>query len=807
MEMEPLYKPQGVEERWQRAWEDEGLYRADPDPSREPYVDAHPPPNVTGELHIGHALQLALGDTVVRLKRMQGFNVLFQPGYDHAGISTQNAVENALLKEGTSRQELGREAFERRVWEWLREYGGKIMVQFRRMGASLDYRRERFTMDDAYVRAVMRFFVHLYEKGWIYRDNRIINWCPYHQTSLSDLELVDAEVDDTMSTIRYPFADGSGYIAIATVRPATIPADVAVAVHPDDERYRDLVGKEVIVPFVERRVPIIADERVEPDFGTGALKVTPGHDAKDFEIGREHGLPEPAVIGPDGRMNAAVPELEGLTQKEAEERILEWARERGLLEKREHYRHAVPLCERCESRIEPLVSLQWWCSMAELKKPAIAALQERRVVFHPESQHRFAIKSLEDAPDWNISRQIWWGHQLPIWYCGERHVTCAETEPEACAECGSAELTRETDVLDTWFSSALWPFATLGWPDETPDLEAFYPGNLQTTAREIIRLWENRMIFAGLELLGEIPFTDVIIHSTVLAPDGRRMSKSLGTGIDPLVVIEEHGTDATRYGLLKISSAQDVRFSYNAIEEGRRLANKLWNVARLILMSAGDAQPAVRPREVEERWILARIDSTRAEIEELLGRFDFTHTVDALYHLTFDDFCDWYAEAIKPRLRDGDADAQATALAALERLLKLLHPVMPHVTEEIWTYLPERGSRLIVAPWPEADTSYGADVDALVGVQEAAERFRRSGVRTPLEGDELRIFDAVVRPDRVKSDGDRRGEEIARLEQEIVRAEKMLANERFVANAPADVVEAERTKLERYRRELDAVRD
>ncbi|MGH3050668.1 MAG: class I tRNA ligase family protein, partial [Gaiellaceae bacterium] len=393
--------------------------------------------------------------------------------------------------------------------------------------------------------------------------------------------------DDTLSTIRYPLADGSGHIAIATVRPATIPADVAVAVHPSDERYRDLVGKEAIVPFVERCVPIIADERVEPEFGTGALKITPGHDPTDFAIGRDHGLPEPAAIRADGRMSDLAPELEGLTQQEAEQRILDWCRERDLLEKREHHRHAVPLCERCHTRIEPLVSLQWWCSMAELKLPALEALRERRVAFHPESQHRFAISSLEDAPDWNISRQIWWGHQLPVWYCPDGHVTVAEAEPAACAECGSAELTRETDVLDTWFSSALWPFATLGWPDETPDLAAFYPGTLQTTAREIIRLWENRMIFSGLELLGEIPFADVIIHSTVLAPDGRRMSKSLGTGIDPLDVIDEHGTDATRYGLVKISSAQDVRFSYNAIEEGRRLANQLWTASRLLLQAAG----------------------------------------------------------------------------------------------------------------------------------------------------------------------------------------------------------------------------
>ena len=802
--MDPRYAPEGVEERWQQTWEAEGLYAAEPDPSRESFVYAFPPPNVTGELHLGHALQLSIGDALARMKRMQGVNVLVQAGYDHAGISTQNAVEKQLVREGTRRQELGREAFEARVWEWLREYGGKIVHQFRRMGASMDYRRIRFTMDDDYVRAVMRFFVHLYEKGWIYRDNRIINWCPFHQTSLSDLELEDAEIDDTLSTIRYPLADGSGHIAIATVRPATIPADVAVAVHPDDPRYAGFVGKEAIVPFVERRVPIIADERVEIEFGTGALKITPGHDPTDFSIGRDHGLPEPTVIGEDGRMNDEVPELAGLTQEEAERRVLDWCKERGLLEKREHYRHAVPTCERCHTRIEPRISLQWWCAMGELKKPAIAALEERRVVFHPESQHRFAIQSLVDAPDWNISRQLWWGHQLPIWYCADGHVTCAETEPEACAECGSGELTRETDVLDTWFSSALWPFATLGWPDETPDLAAFYPGDLQTTAREIIRLWENRMIFCGLELLGELPFRDVIIHSTVLAPDGRRMSKSLGTGIDPLDVIARHGTDATRYGLAKMSSRQDVRFSYGDVEEGRKLANKLWNVARLLLQTAEGAAPADRAQSLEERWILARIDATRAEIEQLLAEFDFSHAAQALYHLVFDDFCDWYAEAVKPRLYGGEVEARETALYALERVLKLLHPLMPHVTEEIWTSLPARESRLIVAPWPEADDRFAADLHALDDVQEKAQIFRRSGVAAKLDGEEKRIFDAVVKPERVAANGNAEAE-IARLSKEIERAEKMLANERFVANAPAEVVDAERAKLERYRRELDAI--
>jgi valyl-tRNA synthetase len=800
--MEPLYKPQGVEERWQRTWEEEGLYNADPDPARTSFAIAHPPPNVTGDLHMGHALQLSLADTIVRTKRMQGFNVLFQPGFDHAGISTQNAVEKHLATQGKTRQELGREAFVELVWEWLHEYGGKIMFQFRRIGASLDYRRERFTMDDAYIRAVMRFFVHLHRKGWIYRADRMINWCPFHQTSLSDLELQHQDVDDALTYVRYPLADGEGGVSSATVRPATILADVAVAVHPEDDRYRELVGREVVVPYVERRVPVIADERVEREFGTGALKVTPGHDPLDYEIGRDHGLPALTVIGPDGRMSEEAGDLAGLTQEEADERILAWLRERGQLEKRKSYRHSVAVCDRCKTRIEPRISLQWWCAMDELKRPALEALRERRVVYHPESQHRFAIRSLEDAPDWNISRQIWWGHQLPVWECPEGHETVEETEPGACAVCGSRELTRSTDVLDTWFSSALWPFATLGWPDDTEDLRTFYPGAMNTTARDIIRLWENRMIFAGLELMGDVPFKDVVIHSLVHAPSGGRMSKSLGTGMNPLAAMDAYGADATRYGLMKMASSQDVRFSEGAIEEGRKLANKLWNVARLILQASEGAEPAERPTTLEERWILARLAQSQRAYERFLGEFDFSHAVAEVYHLTFDDFCDWYAEAVKQRLYEGDDNARATAVAALERLLKLLHPAMPHVTEEIWTNLPERETRLIVAPWPEAGDE--SDAGALDSVQEAAAIFRRSGVVPKLDGDERRIFDAVVKPDRQRVNGDADAER-ERLRKEIGRAEGMLANERFVAGAPPEVVEAEREKLARYRRELDAL--
>jgi valyl-tRNA synthetase len=799
--MEPLYKPEGVEERWQRTWEEEGLYAARADDDRPTYVVAFPPPNVTGELHLGHALQLSLADALIRRRRMQGYNCLFQPGYDHAGISAQYQVEKALEAEGRSRQEIGREAFVELVWDWLRRYGQTIMTQFRRLGASMDYSRERMTMDEGYTRAVMRHFVHLWERGWLYRDQRITNWCPYHRSSLSDLELEHVEVDDELVYVRYQLADGGGHVTIATVRPATILADVAVAVHPDDERYRGLVGSTVIVPFVETRVPVIADDRVEPEFGTGALKVTPGHDPTDFAIGRAHGLPEPMVIGPDGLMSDAAGELAGLTQEEAGARVLAWCEERGQLERREPYRHTIAQCERCHTRIEPLISLQWWCRMDEYRQAALAALKEGRVRYHPESQHRFAIDSLENAPDWNISRQIWWGHQLPVWYCPDGHVTVAETEPEACAECGSTELRREQDVLDTWFSSALWPFATLGWPDDTPDLRRFYPGDFNITAREIIRLWENRMIFAGLELMGEIPFRDVIIHSTVLAEDGRRMSKSLGTGIDPLETIAAHGADATRYGLMKMSSQQDTRFSTAAIEEGRRLANKLWNVSRLILMNAEGAEPDLRPRDLEERWILARIEAVRAEVEQGLASFEFARVARALYRLIFDDFCDWYAEAIKPRLYERDADAQATALGALELLLKLLHPAMPHVTEEIWTQLPARETRLIVAPWPEP-LEVEADGGPVEQAQLAARIYRRSRVRIDLSGDSQRIFEAVVRPTDGQGDA---AAEIERVRGEIQRAQKMLSNSRFVDNAPADVVEAERGKLAQYEAELEAL--
>jgi valyl-tRNA synthetase len=802
--MDSLYNPKGVEERWQRTWETEDHYRADPEAPGDPFSIALPPPNVTGNLHMGHALNASTQDVLIRWHRMRGFNVLWQPGYDHASISVHAVIERQLMAEGTSRFELGREAFVERTWKWLEQYGGIIMGQLRRLGASLDYSRERFTMDDAYIRAVYRFFVHLHERGWVYKDSRIVNWCPGCQTSVSDLEVAYRDVDDALTTVRYPLADGSGSISIATVRPPTILGDVAVAVHPEDERYRRLVGQEAVVPYVERRVPIVADARVDPAFGTGALKITPGHDATDFEIGRDHGLPELTVIGLDGRMNEHAGDLAGATQEDAEMRILDWVRERDQLEARETYRHSVGHCDRSKDRIEPLITEQWYVDMKDLAAPAAAAIREGRVKFTPANQGGVALEWLEKIRPWNVSRQLWWGQRIPAWYCPQGHTTVAESEPSTCAECGSAELRQDEDVFDTWFSSALWPFATLGWPEQTRELEVYYPTGIVSTARDIIFLWVARMMMAGQELTGAMPFHDVIIHSLVLAPDGRRMSKSLGTGIEPDEIIDQYGADATRYGLLKMSSTQDVRFSQGFIEEGRKLANKLWNVARLILANTEGATPETRPQAFEEEWMIARLDQAHAEIADSIESFEFARLAGVLYRTTFDDFCDWYAEAIKPRLYDRHPDALATALALLERLVSYLHPVMPHVTEEIWTALPGRANRLMRAPWPEPDGRFGETQSRFEEIRNAAEIFRRSGAIVQLDEEQRRIFDAVVKPDRVSADGDPTAE-VERLRSEIARAEGMLGNERFVARAPEDVVEAEREKLARYRRELEAL--
>ncbi len=653
------FEPAAVEARWMKHWLDEHLFHAEADPERPAYSIVIPPPNITGVLHMGHALNDTVQDVLTRYHRMLGENACWLVGTDHAGIATQNVVEKMLRAEGLTKEDLGREEFVSRVWEWRRQYGGTIIEQLKRIGCSCDFERERFTFDEGYARAVTHVFVALYEKGYIHKDSYLVNWCPRCGTAISDLEVAYRDMPGTLNYIRYDVV-GGGSVTIATTRPETMLGDTAVAVHPDDERYKDLVGKTAILPLLGRELTIVADERVDPAFGTGALKITPAHDLTDFDIGRTHGLESVQAIGQDGRITEAGGPYAGLEVEEAAERVVADLRALGALEKVEDYPHSVATCDRCGTPIEPLISEQWFMDMDELKKPATDVVRDGKVKFTPERWGRVYIDWMDNLRPWCISRQLWWGHQLPVWYCPDGHLTVAETEPQSCAQCGSTELTRETDVLDTWFSSALWPFATFGWPEQTADLAYFYPTKVLSTARDIIFLWVARMIMMGLEFMDDIPFDDVYIHSVIQAPDGRRMSKSLGTGIDPLELIDQHGADATRFGLLLMSSTQDVRFSEEKIAMGRGFANKLWNAARFVLLGT-EGYAAERSEATQvDRWIASRFQRCLATVEEAVSVYDFTAAVDALYHFVWDEFCDWYLELIKVPLY-GEDEAQEGA--------------------------------------------------------------------------------------------------------------------------------------------------
>ena len=848
--MESRYDPAAVEPLIAARWNEAGAFSVSPDDPGEPYVIAVPPPNITGSLHMGHALNLSIQDALIRHQRMRGRKALWICGTDHAGIATQNVVEKQLRDEGLTRFDLGREAFIRGVWEWRAESGGTILEQFRRLGCSLDYANERFTMDDGYARAVARVFVALHAKGLLYRANRMINWCTRCATAISDLEVEHHDLEDVLYEIDYPLADGSGALTVATVRPATLLGDSGVAVNPADARFAALVGGEVIVPLVERQVPIVADEHVEVGFGTGALKVTPAHDPNDFEIGRRHGLEEITVIGFDGRMTeAAGHRYAGLSSEEAHQLVLADLRERGLVRAERPLHHSVGHCSRCGTRVEPLVSLQWFCDMEQLAAPATAAVRDGRVRFHPKGQERIFFEWMDAIRPWCVSRQLWWGHQLPVWYCSCGETIVQEREPVACPTCGSAELRRDEDVLDTWFSSALWPFATLGWPDETPRLAAFYPGHVLVTARDIINLWVARMLMTGIEFAGGLPFTDVVINSTIQAPDGRRMSKSLGTGIDPLELIAEHGADATRYGLLKMGSSQDVRFSAGAIEEGRGLCTKLWNAARLILTATEPVAGAPVVGEPIDAWMLGRLDSAVAEITDALERFDCATAVKALYRFAWNDVCDWYLEAAKLRLYGDDPEAKLavsqTLRHVLDRTLRLAHPFLPHLSEAIWAELGER-ELLAAAVWPargetppdaEAERSVTAAIELIVALRRtraendlkpraeltvgapagllgaSVELVRGLGHATVVDGLADGGVPVLVADVPVTITGAGLAEALRpRLEKRLVdvlveleRAERKLADERFVNRAPAALVEAERAKAEGFRREVAEV--
>ena len=840
------WQPAEVEGRIFAGWLDGGYFHppAEGAPD-ENFSVAIPPPNVTGVLHMGHALNNSMQDALVRARRMQGRNALWVLGTDHASIAVHAVLEKQLRSEDTSRHELGRDAFLERAWEWKETYGSRIVGQLQRLGASCDYERERFTLDEDYVRAVYRVFVALHDKGYIYRDNYMVNWDVGSRSVISELEVENREVTDTLYEIDYPVEGSDDVLTVATVRPETMLADTAVAVNPEDERYGHLVGEHCVLPLVGRRLPIIADDHVDPEFGTGALKITPGHDPNDFEIGRAHGLEEIVVIGEDGLMNEVAGEAyAGLATADAQAKVLDDLRAEGLLRGGEPYTHSVPFSHRSGERIEPLISLQWFCRMDELAAPAIGVVERDEVKIAPDQWKRVYLDWMNNIRPWCISRQLWWGHRIPVWYCDPcEEVYVAETTPERCSACGG-ELRQEEDVLDTWFSSALWPFATLGWPEETPELAAFYPTSFLTTARDILFLWVARMVMMGIEFTGDIPFDDVYVHSVIQAPDGRRMSKSLGTGIDPLDEIDRHGADALRFGLLAMSSSQDVRYSTAKVEQGRDLANKLWNASRLVLLNAADVEPAPRAARVEDRWILSRLERTVAMVGESLDAYDFAHAVLELYRFIWSELCDWYLETVKPRLYEGEEDASAVLLFVLERVLSFAHPFIPFVTEEIWSYLPAGAGRpLVVSPFPAAeperfDHAAEAELGEAIELTRALRRWRDlAGVEAravlsaraadePHElvgrlarfefadgagGDVVASVGAVevlaseeLDAERV---GERVGERRAKLRAEVERGERKLANEGFVAKAPPEVVEAEREKLEGYRAELAELGD
>jgi valyl-tRNA synthetase len=836
LEATTRWDPGAVEQRVFREWLEGGYFHppAEGTPAQN-YSISIPPPNVTGALHMGHALNGTIQDTLIRLNRMRGRNTLWVLGTDHAGIATQAVVEKELAAQGTPREELGREKFTERVWEWKEQYGSTIVEQYKRLGASCDYERERFTLDEGYVKAVYKVFVDLYEKGYIYRDNYMVNWDPGLRSAISDLELENREVTDALYEIAYPLEDG-GELVVATVRPETMLADTAVAVNPDDDRYRDAVGKNAILPIAERPIPVIADEYVDPKFGTGALKITPGHDPNDFQIGRKHGLEEIVVIGEDGRIVEPAPErFVGMTAADAQRAVVKELREKGLLRGEEPYEHSVPFSHRSGERVEPLISLQWFCRMDELAKPAVEVVKDGRVRITPDGALRQYLHGMENIPPWTLSRQLWWGHRLPVWYRGDETYV-GEEPPEGDG------WEQDPDVLDTWFSSALWPFATLGWPDaNTPEFKAFFPTDVLVTARDIISLWVARMIMTSLEFTEQVPFTDVYVHSVIQAPDGRRMSKSLGTGIDPLDEISEHGADALRFGLLAMTSTQDVRFSQARVQQGRDLANKMWNASRLIVLNArDDVDPGPRSERVEDRWIASRLQRAIRSVTESIEAYDFAHGALDLYDFFWSELCDWYLEIVKPRLYDGNEDASATLLWSLEQVLALAHPLMPFVTEEIYSYLPTRpADALVVHSFPQADDTL-IDEDAereigeAIGLTRALRRWRDlAGVPVKqvltARADDARPHELVSRLARVEFSGDG-GEPIAsvggvelletegvdpdavrariderreKLRAEVKRGEGKLGNESFVAKAPADVVDAEREKLAAYRSELE----
>ncbi len=715
--MDKVYNPKSVEDKWYKFWEENNLFRAKVRKDKKPFSIVIPPPNVTGSLHIGHALVNTLQDVIVRFKRMQGYETLWLPGTDHAGIATQNVVEREIAKEGLTRHDLGREEFIKRVWEWKEKYGNNIINQLKKLGASCDWSRERFTLDEKLSRAVREVFVTLYNEGLIYKDDYIINWCPRCQTALSDLEVEHKEVHGKLYYIKYPVKGEDDYLVIATTRPETMLGDVAVAINPNDERYKKYKGKTVILPIVEREIPIIEDEYVDMEFGTGALKITPYHDPNDYEVAKRHNLPGINIFNIDATINENGGKYKGLTREEAREKIVEELKEKGLLVKIEDHVHSVGHCYRCHTAIEPYLSSQWFVKIKPLAEPAIEAVRDERITFTPKRWEKIYFNWMENIRDWCISRQIWWGHRIPVWYCNDCGKYSASVEDlHVCPKCGSSNISQEEDVLDTWFSSALWPFSTLGWPEETEDLKYFYPTSLLVTGFDIIFFWVARMIMMGLKFMGDVPFRKVFVNPLVGDEEGKKMSKTKGNVVDPLVIIEKYGADALRYTLASLTTDVNyIKLSETKIEAARNFANKIWNASRFIITNLGEFSPDEYNIEefnltLSDRWILSRTNRVIKEVTEGLEKFNYSEAASTLYDFFWREFCDWYIEISKVDLYgDNDRAKQKTKKIlhyVLETFLKLIHPYMPFITEEIWQRLPHKGRSIMVSDWPIYDEKF-----------------------------------------------------------------------------------------------------
>jgi valyl-tRNA synthetase len=863
-EMAKAYDPSKVEGPLYQMWLEGGYFRARIDASKEPFCIIMPPPNVTGELHLGHALTATIEDCLIRWHRMRGDPTLWLPGVDHAGIATQNVVEKQLAKEGLSRQDLGREQFLERVWQWVSKYRGVIAHQHARLGASCDWDREVFTMDEGPQKAVRTTFARLYDEGLIYRGERIINWCPYHQTALSDLEVEHEEIDGHLWYVRYPLLDEAGnmpddYVLIATTRPETIVADVAVAVNPSVERWKKVVGRKALLPIIERQIPIIADEAVDPEFGTGALKITPGHDPVDFEIGQRHGLPAIVAVADDGTMNAEAGPYQGMDRFEVRATIVADLERLGLIEKIEDHRYALGHCERCGTIVEPVLSKQWFVRMESLARPAIEAVRDGRVRIVPSRFEKEYFHWMENIRDWCISRQLWWGHRIPVWYCGSCGEQIASVEdPTACAKCGSNELEQDPDVLDTWFSSGLWPHSTLGWPEETEDLRYWYPTSVLETGYDILFFWVARMIMLGLYNKGEEPFRHVYLHGLIRDPQGRKMTKSLGNVVDPLEAIDKYGCDALRFTLATGGApGNDFRLSDERLESARNFANKIWNASRFVISNleqgARSKGQGTGESPLEDRWILSRLDGVAAETNKLLSEFQINEAARLLYEFFWNEYCDWYLEMAKVRLKAGDTSPLPVLVRVLESSMRLLHPFMPFVTEAVWQHLRSvveglEPESIIVAAYPPGDGQRDAAsegrMQTVIDVVRAIRNIRAErgvdpgryveayissdGALPTLEAARPMVealarvrplhlvSDAAATPKTavastvlaeaqvvlplagmidVEAERSRLSAQLAEAENEVRRLEGKLSNEQFRSKAPAGVVAREEEKL------------